>query len=384
MRGEYYSKYISVITTANQKVRNNAVGNSKNTITLNGKVYDINSGTIIDGLSSSSSGRLNKKREVGQALDGFIKSYPTAAKKAPKSLPQSHHVANPARTLHHKTQHSKTLLRSIVKRPAVISVVKSVRSLQEQSKIKDERTKRAKKIPKSRLISRFGNVASQPAVTKRTDTLPVRTQPTTAISHHNVRATTSINPVITSQVDTMLHAAINHAHSHEQPRPKLTSSRHNLTRKLNVSSKIVSITASLAAILLLAGFFGYQNLAKIDTKLALMQSHVRGAVPGYSPPGFALSRTVEYQPGQVALNFHSNSDRRSFQIIQKTSTWDSETLFNSYVINHQPYQSIQDNGRTIYTYGNGNATWVDGGVWYQINGSSSLSNNQILKIALNM
>ena len=117
-------------------------------------------------------------------------------------------------------------------------------------------------------------------------------------------------------------------------------------------------------------------------RLASSKAGIKGSLPNYTPSGYAY-KGVETSPGEITVNFHSNSDQRSFEVKQKVSGWNSETLKSNYVAaSSQPYQSQQENGKTLFIYNNGSsATWVDGGVWYQIEGQNNLSSDQLVKIA---
>jgi hypothetical protein len=71
--------------------------------------------------------------------------------------------------------------------------------------------------------------------------------------------------------------------------------------------------------------------------------------------------------------------------VQKQSTWDSTALHDNFVAaKNGSYQTIQSAGRTIYTYGNGNATWVNSGVWYQVTSNGSLKMNDLVNLANSM
>lgn len=135
--------------------------------------------------------------------------------------------------------------------------------------------------------------------------------------------------------------------------------------------------------LLLGGFVAYQNKVALEMQLAAGRAGFPASMPGYKPTGFA-ARHLSYSPGTVTIGFVSNSNK-SFNVVQKQSNWDSETLLQNYVADtDKPYQAYQAAGRTIYVYGSGSATWVNGGVWYQVNGNARLSNNQIIDIAMSM
>jgi hypothetical protein len=87
-------------------------------------------------------------------------------------------------------------------------------------------------------------------------------------------------------------------------------------------------------------------------------------------------------PGVVATEFKSNSDDRAYNLTQKQSDWTSRELYDNYV---KPLDakaiSAQAGGRTVYFYGDGNATWVNAGIWYLVQSHGSLDNRQLLALA---
>jgi hypothetical protein len=103
--------------------------------------------------------------------------------------------------------------------------------------------------------------------------------------------------------------------------------------------------------------------------------------PGYLPAGYSLA-DLKYAQGAAALSFHSNSDDRRYTLSQHTSSWDSQALAGTFVSRQDPsYQTVQSGGRTIFVYGNGNATWVSDGVWYVLQSDGSLSRQDLISLA---
>lgn len=136
------------------------------------------------------------------------------------------------------------------------------------------------------------------------------------------------------------------------------------------------------AVLLVGSVFAFQNMPEIAMKIASTRAGLNANLPAYQPSGFALAGPIKYNSGEVTLNYKSNSDERAFNVVQKNSSWNSETLLENFVeTNTRPYQTFQANGRTIYIYDGNKATWVDGGVWYNIDGQANLNSDQLLKIA---
>jgi len=110
------------------------------------------------------------------------------------------------------------------------------------------------------------------------------------------------------------------------------------------------------------------------------------AIPRYQPTGFGLNKSIQYQPGRVILRYASATDAASnFTITQEKTALDSASMVNSYLGTTKDRAVEQSsNGRTVYIYNGSNATWVDGGIWYNIQGNAQLSTDQLLRIAASM
>jgi hypothetical protein len=199
--------------------------------------------------------------------------------------------------------------------------------------------------------------------------LPVAKEP-------SVPAATLARPM--SAAASILEKGLANAQSHIQPLHQLAPARSKRRRRL------VSFAASSFAVLLLAGFITYQNIPNISMRYAASRAGVSARMPDYQPAGFSLNKKIQYTPGQITLSFRSNTDERSFTITQRESSWNSETLRTNYIAADMPVQTFEDKGRTIYLYGDSNATWVNGGVWYEIKGDSLLNSDQLIRIATSM
>jgi hypothetical protein len=324
---------------------------SANTITLNGKVYDSTTGSVV----------------------GSKPAHKTAPAKpvAPKK---------PAHKPHHKAQKARTLMRHAVKKPVISaeeSVIVEMPVEQNESvalfipQLSESRLKRAEKVHKSKLISRFGDFSNEPTLVKRHAHIPVRPHPVETINSHGsgAKAKPSDHDIFT--------ASLSKAESHKHA---ATPAKHH--RAASKKSRRTALATSAVAIALLGGFFAYQNKPNMEFRVAAARAGVNASLPGYHPSGFAMSGPIEYAPGQLTIHFSSNSDDRNFSLTQKISNWNDQALHDNYVASAgKDYQTIDNNGQTIYVDNEGNATWVNKGVWYQVEGSSSLTNAQLLKIA---
>lgn len=249
-----------------------------------------------------------------------------------------------------------------------------------------DRLQRAKRIAKSRLIRRFAPMESITYLGSSSSAAAPFVPPVAK----SVRPAAAPQPTTTGASMDIFQKALVRATSHEQPavhttkRAAKAAKRAHSTRKSRIGRRVLNTTATALAILLVAGFIGYQNKANITMRVASAHAGFHASLPGYKPSGFAIGK-FSYGTGVVAVNFHSNSDNRAFTVTQKASNWDSETLLDNYVATTADnYQALQSGGRTIYMYGNNNATWVGNGVWYQVTDDGSLSTNQVLQLAQSM
>jgi hypothetical protein len=153
-------------------------------------------------------------------------------------------------------------------------------------------------------------------------------------------------------------------------------------KKLGVSRRALSMSSAVLAVALLAGFFAIQNVPNLSMRVAATRAGFDAAMPGYKPAGFSFKGPIKYSPGQVSVSYESNTDARSYEVKQKASNWNSDALLANFVVAEgKQYQTFLDRGRTLYIYDQSNATWVDDGVWYQIEGQSNMTTDQLIRIA---
>ncbi len=330
-------------------------------IELNGQRYDALTGAMVEGPKETPKTKAKatvKTPGTGVSMDGFAR---------PSRGVKQHAVRHPA-------EKSKTLMRKSVKKPApapapVMENPAKPRIIATAGA--KTRARHAGGVPRNPMVSRFGN----PATAKQA-----------ASSATAKTATTAQRPAATApkQHDAITRA-LARATSHEQPKIQKPRLKSRVASRLRVSPKLVSGGAFVLAFLLIGGFFAYQNIPGMTMRLAAARSGVQGHLPNYSPSGFRMNGGIAYKQGQITINYKSNSDNRNFKITQDTSNWDSQSLLDNYVVSAQrDYQTVQDKGKTIYMYNDSSATWVDGGIWYRIEGDSSLNSDQLLRLAASL
>ncbi len=348
-------------------------------IELNGKLYDTSSGSVVDKAPT-----IIKPAASGRVMDGVIhKPSPTVIKPqvaAPATPKKVRSAAKP--TAAHTPQRTKTLARHAIKKPAPSASIRARSGVLTSPKTSVHKQEASDvNVQKSSKISRFGNM-SFGGITKRSEAVSVAPVPATPPAITHTAKPANLHKKQQHASEKLVNEAIRNAHNPERSSTHTHHRKHRVANKLGISPKLARLSAGALAALLIVGFIAYQNAPNLSLRLAATRAGFSAHMPGYQPSGFGLSGPIEYGPGQVTLNFRSNSDERNFHVVQRVSDWNSVALLSNFVTpNHQSYQTYEDNGRTIYIYDGSNATWVNGGVWYQIEGNSSLSSDQLIRIA---
>jgi hypothetical protein len=142
--------------------------------------------------------------------------------------------------------------------------------------------------------------------------------------------------------------------------------------------------ATLGIVVVMASYIWIQNYPKMALQNASNQAGLSASLPGFMPSSYSLAHTST-APGQITLSYTSPSTSSALKIAQSRSAWDSSSLLDNFVAkNADDYAAVQGEGLTIYLFDNNEATWVNHGIWYNIQGASLLSRAQILKIAYSL
>lgn len=349
---------------------------SNNIIEINGKKFDAKSGALLDGKKT-----VQKKITV----DG-ISAVPTSTPEKPKqSANATRHPKNRAtghavkRHLHHSTtlnrhavKHPMTSQASTSKKPSV--VVETSPAL--KPKVDKSRLERAGTVTKSSAIKKFNSYAPEhAAVSTKSDTHDEAVDKVVALPE---ATPAPVHTAINSHQKLTHHLA--KAQQHE------VHAKHHGYDAHHSRSKLFSYGASGLVVLLLAGYVAYLNIPSLSMKVAASRAGFAATMPANSPSGYSLHGPVMASPGQVSINFASNTDQRKFSIKQQPTVWDSAALLENYVaLKDKSYRTYQDSGLTIYIYGNGNAAWVSDSKFYDLTApNAELDTKQILDIATSM
>ena len=367
---------------------------NNNILEINGQSYNAVTGALI-----------KDAQKRAKNIDGVVRTStaapsPALSTPAPRPALQSvvkkpvMDIARPVHSIkHHNPQAAQTLMRRSVQKPndahlhlkaqtptdhSITQPGRVVKAKLSNHVIDPKRQKRARRTSRSALVSRFSAISSFSASSPQVAALA---RPVALIALENrvaqlaIAQPTHVGPQASLDI---FQKALAEATSHQQP--FFTPTKKSIPGRAPSGRVIRSVSAALVVILL-AGFVTYQNLPNIKLRLASSRVGFEASIPSYRPAGFAVG-TLSYDVGNVAINYHSNSDTRAYTLTEKASNWDSQTLRDVYVVTTtgQTYQTVQASGRTIYLFAR-HATWVNNGVWYEIQNNGNLSSKQLIDLA---
>lgn len=149
--------------------------------------------------------------------------------------------------------------------------------------------------------------------------------------------------------------------------------------------RVVLALFCAAVVVFMIVYFVNLNMPDISLRVAAMQTGFEASYPSYVPRDYTLSG-ITSEEGNITLNFKNHSTETTFSLVEKKSTWDSNALLNNFVKSTygENYSVIREQGLTIYI-SDSNATWVNGGVVYNLNAeTSNLTKKQIKSIAVSL
>lgn len=355
-------------------------------IEINGKKYDAVTGKLIKNSAQTAAATVITpvQKNVG-VVDGFKK--PSKPARSSAARKQAQHATK-------KPQKSKTLMRSSVSKPkpAQKKTVQKTAPGELKKKLGTStgRQHRATTVARSPHIQKFEHPKSRSSVVKKVAAVEVKKAP---VTHH----TAPTKPVTASTAqparprpaaaEKLIEAALANAEAHNNE-PVMHQKRRRkskLSKRLSMSTKAAAMSSATLAILLLAGFFAVQNVPNFAMRVAATRAGFNASMPGYNPSGFSFKGPINYSNGQVTISFQSNTDDRRYNVTQRSSNWNSDALLANFITaENKQYQTYQDKGRTLYIYDGSSATWVNDGVWYQIEGKSAMTTDQLIRIASSM
>ena len=388
-------------------------------IILNGKRYDAITGRFLGTVESSKTElsvsqskitpvKASRQTASEPAISHHFIHIRTSTDASEKQDPSQGHKSDvthisvrrgtPLSAPPHQPQRSKTLMRQGVNPPSPslkkyakvqTPAISATKQLQIDVKpklfiaeIDEDRLKRSRKVTRNSLVKHFdvsGKLVLQNNVQRAVNHTKVPPTVTSTYSPKTPPAPshTQIDIQRKQRSQEIFDRALANATSHKQ----MPHSVKRHSGKHTHSHNILKLSAASFVILLIIGFITYQNASSIQIRLASTRAGINATLPRWRPAGFSIG-SFSYKPGAVSISFNDPVDMRSFTLTQSSSGWDATSLLNDFVVpNNETFQTIQSKNTTIYTYGENNATWINGGIWYKLTSNGSLSTSELAKLA---
>lgn len=153
-------------------------------------------------------------------------------------------------------------------------------------------------------------------------------------------------------------------------------------KSILTSFKPANVALSIIGIIILGIYIWQVNYSSIALRFAASKSGLSANVPGYIPTGWQLSNKFQAEPGRLTFSLVSPDSKSSIAINQVKSNWNTQDLLENFVLaKSDSYLALQSQGTTIYIYGKSQASWVEDGKWYRIEGDNNLSHDDLVKLA---
>ncbi|MCA9327032.1 hypothetical protein KDA14_00725 [Candidatus Saccharibacteria bacterium] len=344
----------------------------KQVVHVNGKAYDAVTGRRIDGIVPP------PKKPAGKTGHGNQASKPKARQSSLDSRDINHTQA-------HQPQHAQTLMRHAVKKPApglkkqlhpthalahqqpqAITVKHAVYSVDKA------RLHRANQVEKSHHVSRYhGGNEVKPVFT----TMPFQAAPQ---DMPGAEPPAAPPPLPTNKPDDMFEKAIENANHYID----IAARKTHLKKKTRRHA--FSMAAGTLALLFIAGFAAYQNTPGLQIKVAGIRAGVATATPNFQATGFAYDG-ARAQDSKLVIGLSGGNHQ--YQLTEQATNLSSEDMIKHVSATDASgtpnYEVVEAGASTVYRLGEGQATWVKDGIWYQIHGDQGLSDDQLKNLAQN-
>ena len=317
----------------------------------------------------------------------IVKQIPTPVRKSTGALDMIAH--------HRRPQNTKTLLRSIVKKPEKLTPqISATSSLSLSSvehsatgrglllkRVPDNRFKRANETPKILTISKFTNPFER-SVTPTITELPVSPAPVAAPTPPEAPPTL-VKPKL-GQFDEK-REVFRHPVAQILPKASRSSSyKRNLFSFFKFRPRTIAKVSAALVVIAGAGFIAYMKIPAVGLKVVNAKAGFSATIPAIVPSGYSFKGTMQFADGAVVESFSADA-HKAFSIVQRPSNLTSDSLLSKYILSSNfKYQSYSERGLIVYIYNSGDAMWVNNGIWYTLIAKGNLTSDDILSVAGSM
>jgi hypothetical protein len=283
-------------------------------------------------------------------------------------------VKRPAPSFHKQAQTKGTLQHAV---PSLIVPKKSVASVDESRLVRAQQVKRSPLVAHhtnpqvSKVLPQYGPLAVTPLPANPNPQSPVPgTAP--APQPHN-KPDEPPKPT-----DIFEHALANANHF-------VDLQAHKMRYRKKARRHVTSMAAGTLALLVIAGFAFYQNSAGLQFKVASFHAGVATHMPNLKAAGFAYDG-AKADGDTLVVGFSSPSG--NYRLSQQATNLSEQDVINDLsatdASGHPDYTTVHAGSTTVYRFGANDATWVQDGTWYTVNGTGSLTDQQVTSLVDNI
>ncbi|MEK7561763.1 MAG: hypothetical protein AAB541_02780 [Patescibacteria group bacterium] len=312
-------------------------------VEINGNRYDAVSGRLI-GVVKKAAHQVMKPTQ-GLSIDGFTRRTARAGADAKRSVHE----------LKRRPEHSKTLMRSTVKKPARAKLVDKIqfRGLSPDH----ARADRARRVPQSSKVQRFGlttfsrsSEAKTGEVIKPSASQPIRSSMAASATMPSVMTSTSHY-----KLERLLDYALTHADAHKKTLEQSKQSRRKLFGRL---PRWLGISLLILIALAATGFIIWRQVPAASFKLAATKAHVNNASLPKPILGYKIG-AISVKDNSVVTTVQSTTDSsKKYTVAEQASNQPEASLAASATTetsdNPSRVQTVQDQDKTYVLSQNGN------------------------------
>jgi hypothetical protein len=318
------------------------VNKATSIVEINGNRYDAVSGQLIGAVKKAAYHAI--KPTQGLSIDGFTR------RRAAKALVLAKRSVHEQRR---HPEHSKTLMRSTVKKPAR---AKSEDKIKSRGLSPDHaRADRASRVPKSSSVERFGAASGRSSKAKIGEViapnpkLPVRTAAAATASLPSIMADASHH-----KLERLLDYALAHADAHKKSLDDDARAKRKVFGRL---PRWLVIGLVITALVTIAGFVLWRVVPGASFKLAATKAHVNAKMP--TPISGYRIGPISSSQNAVTTTIQSTSDSaKKYTVTEQTSNQPAASLAASAATGSSggsaQVQTVQDQDKTYILSQDGN------------------------------
>ena len=304
-------------------------------VEINGNRYDAVSGRLIGVVKKAAHQAM--KPTQGLSIDGFTRRAARAGADTKRSVHE----------LKRRPEHSKTLMRFTVKKPAR---AKSVDKIQFRGLSPDHaRADRARRVPQSSKVQRFGVLSFSRSSEAKTGEVikPSASQPIRS----SMAASATMPSVMTSashyKLERLLDYALTHADAHKKTLEQSKRSSRKLFGRL---PRWLGISLLILIALAATGFVIWRQVPAASFKLAATRAHINASMP--TPISGYKIGPITWTENTVTTTIQSTSDSsKKYTVTQQAYSQPEASLAASAATgtsgNSSQVQSVKDQDKTL-------------------------------------